>query len=152
MIMQVCDYDSCEVVVHCKGLCKYHYNKRQRANYPSCTEVGCNTPWLSSVVRLCAKHYWRTPEGSNYKLRRYGITSEKYHELNQQQQQVCAICGLQNEISRHGTRKSLCVDHDHETGEVRGLLCTPCNVALGNLRDSVELLNKAIEYLNKRSK
>ena len=57
----------------------------------------------------------------------------------------CAICGTDaNELTRE-----LGVDHNHETDEVRGLLCNHCNIGLGNFRDDVELMNKAIEYLGK---
>ena len=71
----------------------------------------------------------------------YGISEERYTELWAQQGGVCAIC-LQDDEA-----KGLGVDHDHETGEVRGLLCTNCNTALGLLRDRPFLLSRAKEYL-----
>lgn len=52
---------------------------------------------------------------------------------------LCEICGT--------TDRKLCVDHDHITGEIRGLLCSSCNVGLGYFRDSPELLTKAVQYL-----
>ena len=58
----------------------------------------------------------------------------------------CAIC--QKTPEENGRR--LAVDHNHTTGDVRGLLCTQCNVGLGNLGDSVERLRSAIRYLNER--
>jgi hypothetical protein len=61
------------------------------------------------------------------------------------QKGCCAICGVhQNERS---DGKDLAVDHDHETGEVRGLLCTNCNTGIGQLQEDPEVLLKAIEYL-----
>ena len=57
----------------------------------------------------------------------------------------CAICGKTEE--ENGKRLSL--DHNHETYQVRSLLCTTCNTALGNFKDSKELLLKALEYLKK---
>jgi hypothetical protein len=48
--------------------------------------------------------------------------------------------------------ESLCVDHDHETKDVRGILCRRCNLALGQFRDNVELLENAVKYLKKYGK
>ena len=57
----------------------------------------------------------------------------------------CAICGVDaSELSRE-----LSVDHNHETDEVRGLLCSHCNIGLGNFRDDVDVMSKAIEYLGR---
>mgnify|MGYP006405797549 CR=1 FL=1 len=53
---------------------------------------------------------------------------------------VCQICGKSDE--------SLCVDHDHETGHVRGVLCRRCNRAIGQLGDTREMLMKAVDYLS----
>lgn len=77
-------------------------------------------------------------------LKRFGITQEDYDRMFQMQEGKCKICGTQ-EINRD--KKYFCVDHNHETGEVRGLLCHNCNVAIGLMKDSPELLNKAINYL-----
>ena len=70
--------------------------------------------------------------------RKYGITVEQYDEMYERQGGCCAICG-----TAEGTH----VDHDHETGEVRALLCHSCNVGIGHFRDNPELLQAAIEYL-----
>lgn len=75
------------------------------------------------------------------KLKRYGVTIEKYNQMFEAQNGVCAICG---EASND---KSLAVDHDHQTKVVRGLLCISCNLSIGHARDSIEILQKAIEYL-----
>ena len=50
------------------------------------------------------------------------------------------------------TKQGLCVDHDHKTGQVRGLLCKGCNVALGETKDNVETLKGLIEYVNRFAK
>ena len=75
----------------------------------------------------------------------YGMSLEDYDKLLKQQDGVCAIC-LQDEPNG-----PLRVDHDHETGQVRGLLCHKCNAALGLLNDSPEIIAQALEYLNERS-
>jgi hypothetical protein len=73
---------------------------------------------------------------------RFGITPADYDRLLQKQEGACAICGC-----KCTTGKRLAVDHDHETGAVRGLLCLPCNTALGAFKDQPELLRAAISYL-----
>ena len=60
-----------------------------------------------------------------------------------EQKNMCAICGRKDES------KVLCVDHDHKTGTIRGLLCNGCNVGLGNLKDDIQILQSAIAYLHK---
>lgn len=77
---------------------------------------------------------------SNYK-KRYGITVEQYDQLFEYQGGRCAIC---NKTST----KKLNVDHDHNTGEIRGLLCGNCNKALGLFDDAIEALQAAIDYLS----
>lgn len=88
--------------------------------------------------------YRRKPEVKlkykNYRLGvRYGITVEKYNELYRLQQGKCLICGEHKE--------RLDIDHSHETGAVRGLLCGKCNKGIGLFGDNPELLSKAIKYL-----
>lgn len=74
----------------------------------------------------------------------FGLTTEQYRAMHLKHDGRCWICG--NLPS--GTRAFLCVDHDHDTGRVRGLLCDPCNQGIGFLRDDVQLLRKAIAYLS----
>jgi Recombination endonuclease VII len=74
--------------------------------------------------------------------RKYGITDEQYAELLEKQQGGCAICGSTPKKQR------LHVDHNHRTGVIRGLLCLWCNHRLlGGARESVAILESAIEYL-----
>jgi len=77
-------------------------------------------------------------------MRRYGITAEAYDALLAQQDGHCALCLRTAQQERYGY---LNVDHDHVTGAVRGLLCTPCNHAIGALGDTPEGLQKALDYL-----
>lgn len=80
------------------------------------------------------------------KLRcQYGLTLDDYDEMLEVQNGGCAICGMTPED--HGKR--LYVDHDHETGETRGLLCHNCNVAIGFLHNSQELAWQLILYLQR---
>lgn len=73
----------------------------------------------------------------------YGITLEEYEILYETSNGLCAICGEYQELGK------LCVDHDHSTGKVRGLLCNNCNSGIGYLKDSPEILIIASEYLKK---
>jgi hypothetical protein len=78
---------------------------------------------------------------------KYGITLEEYETMLGAQDGGCKICGA-TEANKPGNRyTNLVVDHNHETGQVRGLLCNAHNRALGMFDDDVELLQKAIDYL-----
>lgn len=74
--------------------------------------------------------------------RKYGITEKVYSQILEAQGGVCAICG-----NPSSPGKSLAVDHDHESGAIRGLLCFECNTGLGKFRDSLDLLETAHAYL-----
>ncbi len=77
----------------------------------------------------------------------YGMSLDDYYTLLKEQDGICAICKKPN---RNGAR--LCVDHNHRTGIVRGLLCTQCNVILGYIDDSPIILKGAIKYLESRGR
>ena len=75
-------------------------------------------------------------------LNKYGLTTEDYNKMLDQQNGVCKICKqvcITNEV--------LSVDHCHTTGKIRGLLCMKCNSALGYFKDNIETLKSAIKYL-----
>ena len=75
--------------------------------------------------------------------RKYNITIDEYEIMLINQNMCCAICGDHFE--------NLNVDHNHDTGEIRELLCGNCNKGLGNFQDNINTLVKAIEYLKKHS-
>jgi len=79
-------------------------------------------------------------------LRKYSITIEDYDRMFKAQGGRCAICGT-TKHARHNV-KYFAVDHDHVTGEVRGLLCEACNRGLGFFKDDIDHLKKAILYLS----
>ena len=114
----------------------YHYNcKDCKKAYRK-----ANDQQPHNLARTKAYHF-------KYK---YGITVEQYNEMLEKQNGVCAICFKEEtHKSRSGNVVPLAVDHSHETGAVRGLLCHACNVSLGNVRDSIEVLENAIAYLRK---
>lgn len=73
----------------------------------------------------------------------YKMTLLDYERMVESQDGRCAICGT-DKPGRYGV---FCVDHCHSSGAVRGLLCQPCNHGLGNFKDSIARLAKAINYL-----
>jgi hypothetical protein len=77
--------------------------------------------------------------------RQYGITLAEYEQMLRDQNNKCAICKNEDEVE--GRR--LAIDHCHESGNVRGLLCGKCNRGIGLFYDNKELLNNAISYLTK---
>ena len=98
---------------------------------------------LERVKKYCRNNPEKTKD---MKLKSaYGITIEQYNQMYKEQEGRCKICG----VHQAECKKAFAVDHNHDTGEVRGLLCMECNTGIGKLGDNVELLKKAIEYLKK---
>lgn len=92
---------------------------------------------------------WRNSEAGKKakqkeKAKRFGLSLENYEQMLLEQNNVCKVCE-----EPETENKSLAIDHDHKTGQVRGLLCGKCNKAIGLLRDNAELLRKAADYLEK---
>jgi hypothetical protein len=75
----------------------------------------------------------------------FGLTHEEFDALSAVQRGVCAICGRAPKAGKH-----LHVDHDHDTGAVRGLLCFSCNVGVGNFGNDVDRLERTVDYLGQR--
>ena len=96
----------------------------------------------ATVCKTCDKERIRM----RYLQSKFGISYDDYCEMERNQNVVCAICG-QFETHRRGQR--LCVDHDHETGKTRGLLCHHCNTGIGLLGDNISTLQNAIDYLTR---
>ena len=97
-----------------------------------------------SVGSLCKPCTSRRAK-KTYRSKKYGLDDEAFAEILDRQLGGCAIC---SEPHRPDVaRGSLCVDHDHKTGAVRGLLCGRCNVAIGMLAEDEKRLYSAIRYL-----
>lgn len=82
------------------------------------------------------------------KLRRYGLTEDQYQKILKEQDFACQICKTKEPSSVH---TAFYIDHDHATGEVRGLLCRRCNLILGYANDNLDILEASIAYLKKYS-
>ncbi len=98
-------------------------------------------------------HYKRNRDNLSIKksLKERKIDKDFYDKMLKEQDNLCAICDLaERRMARNSEQPTrLCIDHDHETGTVRQLLCHDCNTALGKMKDSPELLLKAADYLIK---
>lgn len=79
------------------------------------------------------------------RIRKYGITKEEYAEWMKRDR--CDICGIHS--TQHNGKGRLHLDHDHATGIVRGVLCNSCNAVLGHANDSLEILSRCADYLNR---
>ena len=79
--------------------------------------------------------------------RKYGLTLNEYNALRLEQDYKCAICGDHEEV----VGKKMYVDHNHNTKKIRKLLCAKCNVGIGMLKDSAEVLLKAAQYLQEHN-
>jgi hypothetical protein len=120
---------------------RYHQNKH--IINAKRKEKRINNP---EEVRAKSRSYYNPITSKVSSWRNAGIknmTYDRYLQMLESQNNCCAICGLHKDTFQ----KQLAVDHDHKTGEPRGLLCLNCNNGLGKLKDSVELLEKAINYL-----
>lgn len=130
----------------CKTCCSaylrdYYENNRERV-LDTCTRYYQNNKerrketsrrWVEANQRRVKDAHLR---------RQFGITIEQYEQLLESQNGVCGICKCPPDKLR------LAVDHDHATNEIRGLLCGNCNTAIGLLRESRELFEAAIAYLD----
>lgn len=104
--------------------------------------------------RYKAKYPDRVVDG--HLRRKFGITLEQYDAVLAVQNGACAVCETKDpgrttrpDKDAEGKRRFFCVDHDHETGRLRGLLCHHCNTGLGHFKDSPALLISAINYLKR---
>lgn len=112
---------------------------------------------LQSECKDCKREYdakrykerrdiYRAMHRKNHLRRKFGIDERRYNELLDMQNGSCAICRKTCEDEG----KRLAIDHDHKTGEIRGLLCYNCNRGIGHLQDNITLLKNAIDYLERQ--
>ena len=102
----------------------------------------CKNKWNKKFYESNPDLRW-----ANHLKTNYGITPDAYNEMFAKQGGCCDICGEhQTEFTRR-----LCVDHDHETGVVRSLLCGPCNTGIGQFGDDIATVREALNYLIRHS-
>lgn len=116
---------------------------------------GCSLGY-ANICKVChnkqRRQYTMTPDQErNNKLKStYGITLDEYKDIYAEQNGECAICKSHYTLDGYKSEK-LHVDHCHQSGKVRGLLCHKCNTALGLLKDKTQNLLNAVDYLNTRN-
>ena len=116
----------------------YVRNKVTMIRHSSCKEC--------DKIRVKNRHLKNPERTKNNDLKRnYGITLKEHQQMFDDQNGRCAICKQEGD----GRWKKLCVDHDHETGKVRQLLCRNCNMVLGQIRDNINLLEEMVVYLKR---
>ena len=82
--------------------------------------------------------------------KKFNLSIDEYEQLLEKQNYKCAICGCNYIRYKQQTNREFCIDDNHYTGEVRGLLCSVCNRAIGQLKDNPAILRKAADYLEER--
>lgn len=125
----------------------------------TCQTDGCCNPAHARLKMSAAeraehdKQYmrsWYRRKPLRYKAygvsKKYGITLDHVAEMRQRQGGGCAICSVRLS-DEHNKADTLHIDHDHDSGSIRGLLCSCCNTGLGHFSDRPDLLSRAISYL-----
>jgi hypothetical protein len=161
-----CAIERCSREAEVKGLCRVCYaNERQKAKrranpIPELVCDGCGQTYIPQrrpkasaehhyCSRKCKTNWYNRQPGKRedtlrrYYLRRYGLTLD---EVAAMRVDGCGICGRFDAPGRW--EGNLHIDHDHETGKVRGVLCHGCNVSLGHFQHDPVLLAAAIRYLS----
>ncbi len=123
---------------------------KQKRNAARCRKKRRDNPVTAEEDRQYRRGWWKehgksqTEYRRDYRLKmRYGISAAEYDTMLMEQGGVCAICKGESGNTR------LVVDHNHETEQVRAILCHSCNVGLGMLEDDPTRLKKAIRYLKR---
>lgn len=102
----------------------YNLNKEDRVNYQ--------------------KKYWTKEKRRTRTLRNYGLTIQSWEKMFYEQGFACAICK-----SKTSAKFGWATDHNHKTGKVRGILCSNCNTAIGQMKEDSKRLRLAADYIDK---
>jgi|TARA_R100001530_G_scaffold128297_1_gene97949 hypothetical protein len=133
-------------------LSKSQFNKNHKGKqglYSWC--IDCNKKYGKENKEKNRRNKRNTTQNrSNTLYRKYGITDKQYKDMEREQNNKCAICEKpESRLDDNGYPTRLCVDHDHITGHVRGLLCSKCNLGIGYLMsdEGTDILFNAVIYI-----
>lgn len=115
-----------------ESVCKKCKYKRKRKYLSS-------NPKAAKKKKEADRRYEERSGRAKKRLEKYGLSEDQYKDMYLQQNGKCLVCSAEKEV--------LCVDHNHDTGQVRGLLCNKCNLGIGYLQDNPMNLKRAMEYL-----
>ena len=133
---------TCHKCKESKALSEFHKDSRNIFGVVgTCKSCRCKhtTDWQADQKKNNLELYLKRRKSNTYKVK-YGLTLEEINLIKKAQDNKCAIC--KTELI------SFVVDHCHTTGKVRGVLCSHCNIGLGNFMDDIAKLHSAIKYLN----
>lgn len=153
-ISEVDKLKQCSLCKEVKPIIEFHKDKTRKDGH----KYRCKTCWHKECLKWQHKNPKRYAEirKRSYQKHRInrvlkdrcyqaGITVKEYLELFRTHNGKCDICG----VSHLELNQSLCIDHNHGTGKIRGLLCKTCNSILGFCKDNPVILENAIAYLRK---
>jgi len=124
-----------------KSASSFYRNKRKKDGLASQCKI-CHTRGNKATREKKPEHY-KAYQRNKHFLRKYGLSVSEWEKMYREQGGLCLLCGgIPTDKDR------LVVDHCHETGQIRGLLHHSCNVGIGFLKESVEIMEKAIMYIN----
>ena len=138
----------CNICGESKSLSEYYPTQFKSKTYPNKTYY--HGKCKDCFIKKGQENYDPIKQRDKNLRHAYGITLDEYNVMLEKQGGVCGICKTDNPKGRQSGRgvvKDFYVDHNHETGEVRGLLCNNCNRAIGNFKDDPSIIQKAVLYL-----
>lgn len=136
----------------CSG-CKKELGKNEFANYawtlryPYCKRCMSIANYKSKIKNKASLVEYKLKSAQisrkSYLQKTWGITLEQFDKMKKNQNNECAICRIKPKIFH--------IDHNHHTGKIRSLLCSNCNRGIGYLKESIDILSNAIDYLKYHS-
>lgn len=170
--MKTCKIEGCSEPTRTRHMCNAHYSRWRRNGDPGAGKphrkillkererllkqgkMGCSS---CGRILLIDKFYPSTLRNKRYRCIRcvhsstrtwmYGLSKDQVRRMKKKQRNRCAICYVK--FTRGKSKTQCCIDHDHSTGQVRGMICDGCNRMLGCAKDDIDILSSAIEYLER---